>query len=85
MVRAGLGESWTCRFAKGFDHKKGAAYRTNWEPESSPKALKTADVKTLTTGDLPGKLDLAWASFPCEDLSLTGETHPSLFVSTIAE
>lgn len=72
MVRAGLGDGWTCRFANDFDHKKGAAYRTNWEPEGSPKVLKTVDVKSLTTADLPGRVDLAWASFPCQDLSLAG-------------
>ena len=27
---------------------------------------------TLTTEDLPGAVDLAWASFPCQDLSLDG-------------
>ena len=68
MVRAGLGSDWSCLFANDFDHKKCAAYRANWESE----ALKPADVKTLKTSDLPGKADLAWASFPCQDLSLAG-------------
>ncbi|WP_164709019.1 DNA cytosine methyltransferase, partial [Pseudomonas viridiflava] len=30
------------------------------------------DVAELTTNDLPGHADLAWASFPCQDLSLAG-------------
>jgi DNA (cytosine-5)-methyltransferase 1 len=68
MVRAGLGSEWSCLFANDFDHKKCAAYRANWESG----ALKPADVKTLKTRDLPGKADLAWASFPCQDLSLAG-------------
>jgi DNA (cytosine-5)-methyltransferase 1 len=68
MVRAGLGSEWSCLFANDFDHKKCAAYRANWESET----LKPADVKTLKTSDLPGKADLAWASFPCQDLSLAG-------------
>jgi DNA (cytosine-5)-methyltransferase 1 len=72
MARAGLGDGWTCRFANDFDHKKGAAYRNNWEADGAPQVLKTADVKTLTPADLPGKVDLAWASFPCQDLSLAG-------------
>ena len=30
------------------------------------------DVAGLTAADLPGAADLAWASFPCQDLSLAG-------------
>jgi DNA (cytosine-5)-methyltransferase 1 len=29
-------------------------------------------VGKLKTSDLPGFADLAWASFPCQDLSLAG-------------
>lgn len=68
MVRAGLGDKWRCRFANDFDHKKSAVYRANWGGDE----LKTADVRALTTVDLPGSADLAWASFPCQDLSLAG-------------
>jgi DNA (cytosine-5)-methyltransferase 1 len=69
MVRAGLGEkNWRCRFANDFDHKKGAIYRANW----GDGELKTADIKTLSPHDLDGGADLAWASFPCQDLSLAG-------------
>jgi len=69
MVRAGLGDTkWRCRFANDFDHKKSAVYRHNW----GDGILKIADVRTLTTKDTPGDVDLAWASFPCQDLSLAG-------------
>jgi len=69
MVRAGLGGAkWRCRFANDFDHKKSAVYRCNW----GDGILKTADVRTLATNDMPGDVDLAWASFPCQDLSLAG-------------
>lgn len=68
MVRAGLGTDWQCVFANDFDHKKGRMYRWNW----GDRELKTADVGALTTLDLPGEADLAWASFPCQDLSLAG-------------
>lgn len=68
MVRAGLGASWRCLFANDFDHKKSRTYRDNW----GEAELKTCDVGTLTTSDLPGRADLAWASFPCQDLSLAG-------------
>lgn len=68
MVRAGLGSGWRCLFANDFDHKKSRIYRENW----GDAELKTADVKTLTTVDVPGGASLAWASFPCQDLSLAG-------------
>ena len=34
--------------------------------------LKVADIRAVTTGDLPGIADLMWGSFPCQDLSLAG-------------
>jgi DNA (cytosine-5)-methyltransferase 1 len=69
MVRAGLGSAkWRCRFANDFDHKKSAVYCRNW----GDGILKTADVRTLATSDMPGDVDLVWASFPCQDLSLAG-------------
>jgi DNA (cytosine-5)-methyltransferase 1 len=49
-----------------------AAYRANWEPEGAPKVMKTDDIRTIKTTDLHGQVDLAWASFPCQDLSLAG-------------
>ncbi len=69
MARAGLGAKWRCVFANEFDLKKSTTYRKNWKTQN---VLKTADVGTLTTADLPGTADLAWASFPCQDLSLAG-------------
>jgi DNA (cytosine-5)-methyltransferase 1 len=68
MARAGLGEAWECLFANEIDTKKGATYEANWGPER----LKIKDVGKLTTAELPGLADLAWASFPCQDLSLAG-------------
>lgn len=69
MVRTGLGQTWRCMFANEFDLKKSVTYRKNWP---MPDVLKVADVCTLTTADVPGTADLAWASFPCQDLSLAG-------------
>ena len=69
MARAGLGAKWRCAFSNEFDIKKSVVYRRNWK---TPDVLKVADVGTLTTGDVPGVADLAWASFPCQDLSLAG-------------
>ena len=68
MVRAGLGPAWTCMFANDIDPKKAASYIENWGGHD----FKLADVARLTAHDLPGEADLAWASFPCQDLSLAG-------------
>lgn len=68
MVRAGLGDKWNCLFANDFDHKKSKTYRENW----GDKELKTIDVGKVKTSDLLTSADLAWASFPCQDLSLAG-------------
>src|SRR6266496_1478410 len=70
MVRAGLGVGWDCLFANDIDAKKGSSYAANWGSER----LITRDVSSLTTADVPGGVaDLAWASFPCQDLSLAGD------------
>ena len=68
MARAGLGESWTCLFANDFDLKKRATYIHRW----GEAELSTKDVRLVTVDELPEKPDLAWASFPCQDLSLAG-------------
>ncbi|MDE3179349.1 MAG: DNA cytosine methyltransferase, partial [Acidobacteriota bacterium] len=69
MVRAGLGNAWRCLLANDIDPKKGACYESNWGGEH----LRMTDVAALTTADIPGHADLAWASFPCQDLSLAGD------------
>ena len=69
MARAGLGDGWRCLFANDFDAMKAATYRANWGAEH----LVCADVAKLAVSDLPAKADLAWASFPCQDLSLAGD------------
>jgi DNA (cytosine-5)-methyltransferase 1 len=68
MARAGLGDDWQCLFANDFDHKKSRIYRENW----GDREIVTADVRKLKAADLPGHADLAWGSFPCQDLSLAG-------------
>jgi DNA (cytosine-5)-methyltransferase 1 len=68
MARAGLGEGWTCLFANDFDPKKAESYAANWGSDH----LFIGDVAAVTTAQLEGRADLAWASFPCQDLSLAG-------------
>lgn len=69
MARAGLGSEWECLFANDIDEKKGSSYAANWGGDR----LKIKDVGEVTTADVPGCADLAWASFPCQDLSLAGD------------
>ncbi|MBN8552135.1 MAG: DNA cytosine methyltransferase [Caulobacterales bacterium] len=68
MARLGLA-GWRTSFANDSDGLKAAAYRENFGED----VLRVADVWDLVAGDLPaGRADLAWASSPCQDLSLAG-------------
>lgn len=55
-------------FANDFDRKKCAAYERNWGAD----VLIHDSVQHLNPTHLPGRAELAWASFPCQDLSLAG-------------
>jgi DNA (cytosine-5)-methyltransferase 1 len=68
MARAGFGPNWQCVFANDFDPKKAASYAQNW----GASELLVGDVAAVSVAELPGRADLAWASFPCQDLSLAG-------------
>lgn len=68
MARLGLGPGWRCLWANDWSAKKTAAYRANFPAEH----LVEADLNRVGPDDLPGRADLAWASFPCQDLSLAG-------------
>lgn len=68
MARLGLGEHWGCLFANDFDPVKAAVYRDNF----GGAHMREGDVWNLTSADLPGRADLAWASSPCQDFSLAG-------------
>lgn len=68
MVRAGLGSGWACVFANDLDNKESLTYEENW----GAGALKTADISSLNSEDIQNNADLAWGSFPCQDLSLAG-------------
>ena len=67
---AGLGlAGFRTTFANDLDGAKAASWRAN---HAEPEILKLADVWDLTPDDLPGQADLAWASSPCQDVSLAG-------------
>jgi len=67
MAHVGLSNHFDCAFANDLDPMKCAAYRANF-PDAP---LAQGDVWNLNAGNLP-TADLAWASFPCQDLSLAG-------------
>lgn len=69
MARLGLGADWRCVFANEWDVRKAAAYRAMFGP--CPELL-VEDVARLEPERIPGRPDLVWASFPCQDLSLAG-------------
>jgi len=69
LARLGLGKNWRCAFANDFSPKKAMAYRENF---GGAPELVVDDVWKIDPGKIPGGPSLAWASFPCQDLSLAG-------------
>lgn len=66
---AGLGlKGFHIGFANDIDPMKAAAFRAN-HPDA---ALHLGDVWDIDPVDLPPAPDLAWASSPCQDVSLAG-------------
>lgn len=68
MVRAGLGGRWTCQFANDFDPLKVQIYANNWGEQE----IVGDDIHRVQVKHLGRRADLAWASFPCQDLSTAG-------------
>jgi len=68
MARAGLGSEWQCLLANDNSEKKASAYIENWGEDD----LVVGDIYDLRLKDIKGHADLAWGSFPCQDLSLAG-------------
>ncbi|HEX4198804.1 MAG TPA: DNA cytosine methyltransferase [Caulobacteraceae bacterium] len=68
MARLGLGAGWDCRYANDFDRLKARTYRANFGGDH----LHEGDVWAIDPDALPGRADLAWASSPCQDVSLAG-------------
>ncbi|MBL8548577.1 MAG: DNA (cytosine-5-)-methyltransferase [Hyphomonadaceae bacterium] len=69
LARLGLERRFACVFANDNASEKADAYRARF----GEGAFRLGDVWNLEPGDLPGRAALAWASFPCQDLSLAGE------------
>ena len=68
LVRLGLEPSWSCVWANDIDARKQEIYEAHFGPEN----FVLGDVAGIGTDSLPAGSDMAWASFPCQDLSLAG-------------
>ncbi|HWA01704.1 MAG TPA: DNA cytosine methyltransferase [Caulobacterales bacterium] len=68
LARLGLEPDFACVFANDIDPAKAHAYRTAF----GDAEMRVGDIWKLSAADLPGQAALAWASFPCQDLSLAG-------------
>jgi len=68
FARLGLEPDFTCVFANDIEPAKARAYAAAFGGDD----MRVGDIWKLSTADLPGQAALAWASFPCQDLSLAG-------------
>ncbi|MES1199506.1 MAG: DNA (cytosine-5-)-methyltransferase [Pseudomonadota bacterium] len=68
LARLGLEPDFQCVFANDIDPAKARAYGEAF----ADAVMRPGDVWALSSADLPGRAALAWASFPCQDLSLAG-------------
>lgn len=72
LVRAGLeGAGFKVVWANDYEPSKKEMYEGNFGTDGHEFAL--GDVAKVKAKDLPASIDLAWASFPCTDLSLAGD------------
>jgi DNA (cytosine-5)-methyltransferase 1 len=67
LARVGLDGLFASTFANDIDAMKCAAWRANF----SDHPIIEGDIWNIEPDDVPNA-DLAWASFPCQDLSLAG-------------
>lgn len=68
LVTLGLGSEWECVWANDIDPKKAWVYRSNF----GDSHFHLGDVAGFDAKEMPNHTQLAWASFPCQDLSLAG-------------
>lgn len=68
MARAGLGAQWDCLLSNDISAAKARSYKANWGDDH----LIVKDIYDVCLTEVPGLADLAWGSFPCQDLSLAG-------------
>ncbi|MGH2533635.1 MAG: DNA cytosine methyltransferase [Thermomicrobiales bacterium] len=69
LVELALVPPWECVWANDNDVTKKAIYDDNFD---DPRKLVCKNVEDVKADELPTPADMAWASFPCQDLSLAG-------------
>lgn len=69
LARLGLSGQFDVAWANDLDAMKCRAWRDNFGADG----LIEGDVAAINSDELPAKPALAWASFPCQDLSLAGD------------
>lgn len=67
LARLGL-TSWQCLWANDIDPRKVEVYENNF----GRNECVLGDVADIEPDSLPCYAEMAWASFPCQDLSLAG-------------
>ena len=84
MARLGLSDAWESVWANDIDPDKTRLYEHNFgkgHVDHRDIALVAQDVKAANLPEtnsnpvFPLSADMAWASFPCQDLSLAGRRH----------
>jgi DNA (cytosine-5)-methyltransferase 1 len=68
LARLGLAREFDTIWANDLDPMKAAAWTENF----GLKGFESGDIHDVDPASLPNA-DLAWASFPCQDLSLAGD------------
>ena len=69
LVRLGLEPEWNCVWANDIDVRKQEVYE-EWFGRGD---FVLGDIADVEVDALPTGADMAWASFPCQDLSLAGQ------------
>jgi len=68
LVRYALSPSWQARWANDSDPRKAEVYQHNFPDD----VFAFGDIAAIESHALPVPVSMAWASFPCQDLSLAG-------------
>jgi len=68
LTTLALSRAWKCIWANDIDERKAQVYRANFPGEHYSRK----DIAQVTPDELPEGAHMAWASFPCQDLSLAG-------------
>ncbi len=81
MARLGLQKMWKCVWANDNDPRKLSIYEHNFGKDHIDPRDVAIVAEQLEAGEIattfgvpafPFGVDMAWASFPCQDLSLAG-------------